>query len=293
VGTRRSNHHAFYDQVLNEIIKELERGTRPWECPWIGGDPPRNHLTLHYYAGVNELILLNAAHNLDYPHHRWISAKQAARMGGRIRDGERGTTIVVGRRYSRRSDGPDRDYARGFGRLYVVFNIAQCDGISMPIPPKPKPSHKNKRIERLVRATGVKVQIGGVEAFLDPADPSCIHVPPQRLFYEPAAYYRTLLHEIAHAVMGPYHLDIPLPKMEAGEQRVWAEIVAELASAFVCRAVGIALAVRPADYIGEWLAILRSIRRVVAFDPRWIVEVLHHARDVADCLLGFDSPRDA
>jgi antirestriction protein ArdC len=281
---RRAKYVAIFDQVLDEIIQQLERGTRPWECPWVGGDGPRNHRTLRYYSGINELILISAAHNLGFQHHRWLTAKQAQVMRGEVREGERGTTIVVGGTIFSRKMERKR---QAFGRLYSLFNIAQCIGVSMPIPPPPSPGYINQRIEALVAATGIKIKVGGCHAFYTPETDS-VQIPPQSAFFEPAAYYRTLLHEIAHALMGPHRLNTLLPNREPCELAAWREIVAELASAFGCRVAGITLSVRPADYIAGWLDALQSVRRVVDSDPRWVLEVSHHAEDVAGHLLSYE-----
>lgn len=283
-----------FEEVIRLIITEIERGTRPWEAPWIGGDGPRNHRTLRHYTGINELSLLSAAYNMSLPHHRWLTAKQAAAMGGRVKPCAKGATIVVGRSYHTRAE--DRramhenraSRSSGFSRLYTVYNIVDCEGVRpMPTPPLPSPEHVNSRIEALVAATGISVRVGGVYAFYDSAN-DLIWVPPQTAFFEPAAYYRTLLHEVAHALMSPHRLDIQLPNREAGERRAWAEVLAELTSSAVCHVAGIAMSVRPADYIGEWLATLRSIRRVVAIDPRWVLEVADHAGNVTRHLLSFE-----
>lgn len=286
-----------FEEVVSQIVAQIEHGTRPWEAPWIGGDGPRNHLTLRHYTGINEPILISAAYNMNFPHHRWLTVKQAEAMGGRVKDGARGTTIVVGLRYFSRAE--DRRSMRenrvsrssGFSRLYTVYNIAQCEGVRpMPTPPRPSRKHISSRIEALVAAIGISVRFGGVNAFYDSGD-DFIQMPPQTAFFEPAAYYRTLLHEVAHALMGPHRMNVILPGLEPGERRVWAEIVAELVSAFVCRVMAITFAVRPADYIGEWLSSLRSIRRVVAVDPLWIREGQYHACDVAAHLLSYEGKR--
>jgi antirestriction protein ArdC len=288
---RFKNYHlAIFNKVANEILLQLQRGTRPWQAPWVGGDGPRNHRSLRFYTGLNELSLLCAAHNLGLQHHRWLSANQARAMGGLVRHGERGTTIFVSGHFhpavGHRNN--SRQRAIGYSRLHIVFNVVQCDGIrQMPVPPRPSPDHKNRRIERLVRATGIEVRTGGVAAFYNHAE-DFIQVPPQAAFFDPVAYYRTLLHEVAHALMAPSRLNVRLPNKMPGENRAWAEVVSELVSAFVCRFAGIQLSARPADYIGEWLSILRSIRKVAVVEPRWVLEVADIAEDVATALVSYD-----
>jgi antirestriction protein ArdC len=58
------------------------------------------------------------------------------------------------------------------------------------------------------------------------------------------------------------------------------ESVAELGSAFLCTSLGIVPTVRHADYIGNWLTILKN-------DSRAIVSAASHASKAPDFLLAF------
>lgn len=58
------------------------------------------------------------------------------------------------------------------------------------------------------------------------------------------------------------------------------ELVAELGSAFLCTSLGIVPTVRHADYIGNWLTILKN-------DSRAIVSAASHASKASDFLLAF------
>ena len=58
------------------------------------------------------------------------------------------------------------------------------------------------------------------------------------------------------------------------------ELVAELGSAFLCASLGIVPTVRHADYIGNWLTILKN-------DSRAIVSAASHASKASDFLLAF------
>ena len=60
------------------------------------------------------------------------------------------------------------------------------------------------------------------------------------------------------------------------------ELCAELASAFLCAALGIVPTVRHADYIGSWLEVLKE-------DKRAIFKAASQASKAADYLLAFRS----
>lgn len=63
------------------------------------------------------------------------------------------------------------------------------------------------------------------------------------------------------------------------------ELVAEMGSAFLCASLGIAPTVRHADYLGNWLAVLRE-------DSRAIFRAASAASRAADYLLAFTREAD-
>ena len=64
------------------------------------------------------------------------------------------------------------------------------------------------------------------------------------------------------------------------------ELVAEIGSAFLCASLGIVPTVRHADYIGNWLEVLKN-------DSRAIVSAASHASKASDFLLAFTEGQDA
>ena len=93
----RSN---LYDDITNKIIGELEDGRLPWVQPWgtaAAKAPlamPRNAATSRQYSGINILILWGAVVQYGYPTQAWLTFRQALSLGGNVRKGERGTTVV-------------------------------------------------------------------------------------------------------------------------------------------------------------------------------------------------------
>jgi antirestriction protein ArdC len=51
--------------------------------------------------------------------------------------------------------------------------------------------------ERIIKASGADVRIGGGEAYYSPLQDT-VAVPPQAAFHEPINWYRTALHELGH-----------------------------------------------------------------------------------------------
>jgi antirestriction protein ArdC len=288
------NRSAFYDDITSKIIAELEDGRVPWVQPW--GTPsakaqlamPKNASTDRTYSGINVLILWGAVIEQGYAGQSWLTFRQALALGGNVRKGERGITVVYADRFvpehAKRSAAASGGEARAipFLKRFTVFNTDQCDGLPAEIAtvaPPPPPGSIEPRVEALIKATGIDVRIGGNRAFYAPAQ-DYVQVPPPAAFFEPINWHRTALHELGHASGHASRLNRDLSGSFGSRKYAFEELVAEMNAAFCCASLGIAPTVRHADYIGSWLEVLRE-------DNRAIVRAASLASKAADYLLGF------
>jgi antirestriction protein ArdC len=285
---------SLYDEITNKIIAELEAGCVPWVQPWgtAAAKPPlampKSAATGRLYSGINILILWGAATERAFTGQSWLTFRQALSLGGHVRKGERGTTVVYADRFvptgekRRASENGEEAQAVPFLKRFTVFNSDQCDGLPPEIatiaPPAP-PGLIEPRVENLIRATGIDFRIGGNRAFYVPAE-DYVQVPPPQAYFEPINWHRTALHELAHASGHPSRLNRDLSGSFGTRKYAFEELVAEISSAFSCASLGIVPTVRHADYIGSWLEVLRE-------DNRAIVRAASQASKVADYLLGF------
>lgn len=282
---------SLYAEITARIIAELEAGRLPWVQPWGGADTaslglPRNVVSGRSYSGINVLILWGAVFAGGFSGQTWLTYRQAQALGGTVRRGERGTTIVYAARFV-----PDRERLRAreegdtaqpipFLKRFTVFNTDQCDGLPENIAPMPPPIPAGlilPRAEALIRASGVEVRIGGDRAFYH-LQHDCVQVPAPQSFFEPVNWHRTALHELGHSTGHPSRLGRDLSGAFGSRKYAFEELVAEIASAFLCAALGIVPTVRHADYIGTWLEVLRE-------DDRAIVRAASQASRAADYLL--------
>jgi antirestriction protein ArdC len=130
---------SLYDEVTARIIAELEEGRFPWVQPWsnAAASPglPRNATTGRAYSGVNVLILWGAEIAGAYPNQGWLTFRQALAAGGCVRKGEQGVTVCYADRFTpeaeKQRSAEQGDDARSipFLKRFVVFNVAQCDGL--------------------------------------------------------------------------------------------------------------------------------------------------------------------
>lgn len=320
----RAGRADLYEEVTRRIIGELEAGRVPWVQPWgkVGAPEaglPCNAVTRRPYSGINILILWSAVIAGNWSSQRWLTFAQAQAAGGSVGKGERGTTVVFAGRFTpgdesgsdpqgraRGEDASDRqrDPIEGsaqdgaqraipFLRRYTLFNIAQCDGLEgLPRDPQPLPAHELvPQARALIAASGVAVRIGGNAAYYAPALDH-VQLPPPGAFFEPLDFYRTCLHELTHATGHPARLDRDQSGAFGSKPYAREELVAEMGSAFLCAALGIAPTVRHADYLAHWLDVLRddlsddpAIRGPGAQRGRAIFKAASAASKAADWLL--------
>jgi antirestriction protein ArdC len=285
---------SLYEEVTATIIAQLEAAVFPWVQPWsaaaAGIGLPRNAVTGRPYSGINVLILWGAVIAGGHASQDWLTFRQALAAGGCVRKGERGQTIFYADRFTPKGEheqgreASEVDAVRSipFLKRFTVFNVAQCEGLPerFTAAPAPLPERQpHEEAEALIAATGADFRIGGAEAYYSPAL-DYVQVPPQPAFAQQIDYYRTALHELGHWTGHPSRLDRDQKGGFGTPAYAREELCAELASAFLCAALGIVPTVRHADYLGHWLTVLRS-------DSRAIFKAASQASKAADYLLAF------
>jgi antirestriction protein ArdC len=166
-GADRAN---LYDEITDKIIAELEAGRVPWVQPWGTSTAqaplglPKNAATSRSYSGINVLILWGAVVEHGFPGQGWLTFRQALSLGGHVRKGERGTTVVYADRFTpedekrRAFESGEEAQAIPFLKRFTVFNTAQCDDLPEDIEaavPPPPPGMIEPQVEALIDATGI------------------------------------------------------------------------------------------------------------------------------------------
>ncbi len=202
----------IYDEITGKIIAELEAGRVPWVQPWGTTEAkaplamPKNAATGRQYSGINVLILWGAVIEHGFPAQSWLTFRQALGLGGNVRKGEHGTTVVYADRFTpedekrRARETGEEAAAIPFLKRFTVFNAAQCENLPADVAavaPPPPPSLIEPRVGALIRATGVDFRIGGNRAFYAPG-PDFVMVPSPQAYFEPINWHRTALHELGH-----------------------------------------------------------------------------------------------
>jgi len=239
---------SLYDEITDKIIAELEVGRVPWVQPWgtaAAKAPlamPKNAATSRQYSGINVLILWDSVIKHSFPVQGWVTFRQALSLGGNVRKGERGTTVVYADRFipgderKRAERDGDEPGAIPFLKRFTVFNTDQCDNLPdglITAPPVVPEGLILPQAEALIAATGADFRIGGNCAFYSPAH-DYVQVPRPDAYFEPINWHRTALHELGHWVGHPSRLARDLTGAFGSALYAKEELVAEMTSAFVC-----------------------------------------------------------
>lgn len=282
----------LYQEVTDRIVAALEAGTPPWVRPWsTAGEPgpQRNGASGHVYKGIN--TVLTGMSGFASP--RWYTFNQAKALGGSVRKGEKGSTVIYWQFVDAKgtdTSSDDADEAVGRSkkipllRHYVVFNAEQIEW-----PEGSKHAVVDGALDHvadddnydgavaLVTASGADIQHQGVRAYYQPGADRIVVPAPSR-FDDAASYHATVLHELAHWTGHKSRLNRDLTGRFGSESYAAEELVAELAAAFLCVDLGIDGKLQHAEYIGSWVKVLQS-------DKRAIFTASRLAQEAADYLL--------
>lgn len=178
-GEGRTN---LYQEITDKIIAELEAGCVPWVQPWGAAakaplSMPKNAAVGRQYSGINVLILWGAVIEQGFAGQSWLTFRQALSLGGSVRKGEHGTTVVYADRFTpgkerqRAEHNDDDPQSIFFLKRFTVFNTDQCEGLpdhltTATLPPDT--SSVLPQAEALIAATGADFRIRGERAFYDP-----------------------------------------------------------------------------------------------------------------------------
>ena len=285
---------SIHEQVTENIIAMLERGTLPWRRPWessgTGLAVPTNGISKRAYHGINRVILWTSALVDGYPIHVWATYKQIQEAGGQVRKGEKGTRVMLYRPLERNDGNNTTDNAEGdsaagdakpsrIARMFTVFNLAQCDGLAAPEQPETVTADPIPAAREFLANVKATVRHGGDRAGYMPS-PDVILLPAMESFTSAEAYYATSLHEHIHWTGHTSRLNRN-EKWAPFRNAAYAceELVAELGAAFLCAELSIKGELEHhASYLQNWLDVLKQDKTALfraAADASRASEYLH------------------
>jgi antirestriction protein ArdC len=247
------------------------------------------------YSGINIVLAWLAMHgNPQWTRPHFITFKGAKRVGGTVKarpddvlPGHWGTKIIFYKQLEvkdrNKPDDPEALKRIPMLREFTVFNVDQCEGLPARVVSKgeAKSRHDDQReplIDAFLAATNANIKEGGAEAYFAPGL-DVIAMPAFQAFKSGPSYYHTLFHELGHWTGHKSRLDRDLKTDKGTQDYALEELVAELTSAFLCAEFNIDGAVRHVDYIGHWIARLKT-------DSRAFLKAAAKAQKAADYLRG-------
>ncbi|MHB8368894.1 MAG: ArdC family protein [Leptospirales bacterium] len=296
MGDDDNGRQNYRQKVTSDLIRMIEEGTAPWQRPWDSSSVfsmPHNPVSNVQYRGMNSLWLM--IRGFDDP--RWMTYKQAEKMGWQVRKGERGTQVEYWKwRDTKTEIDPETNETtvvaavRRVPQVFhaTVFNAAQIEGIPpRDLVEKPTPWTPIERVEAILRNSGAGIHHdGGVRAYYSPSSDS-IHLPPRSSFGTERGYYGTALHELGHWTGHANRLNRDLSGGFGSENYAREELRAEIGSYFLAVETGIPHdPEHHASYVDSWVSALKK-------DPHEIFRASRDAGLIADYVMEFDLVRRA
>lgn len=293
LATPTSPRSDLYTRVTKYILTDLECGVRTWTKPWstahAAGQVSRpQRATGEAYRGINILLLWSEAIARGFDASIWMTYRQAQALGGQVRKGEKGTTIVYANRTVRTETdetGADIERQIPFLKAYTVFNVDQVDGLPdrFQAPAQQQRDHQEKiaHAETYFSNLGGEVRHGGDMAFYAGRDDH-VQLPQFAAFDDAESYYATLAHEFVHWTRHPSRLDRDFGQKRFGDDGyALEELVAELGAAFLCADLQLELTPRHdhSAYLGHWLRVLKA-------EPKLLFTAAAYAQRACDFLHG-------
>lgn len=257
--------YSLHQQVTNDILKAMVNATdfeMPWHCQ---SGLPVNFVTENTYRGVNILSLWSAAISGGYSSNHWATYKQWKSVGGQVRKGQKGRTIVF---YDHIPDKDEEGEYKIIIKSSKVFNADQVH--SVPETEINSEGAKSKKehisaVEKYVLRTRARVDCGGRRAYYS-TDEDIIVVPEWDCFTGTSTsspvecYYSTLLHELTHWTGHKERCIRDMSNRFGTDGYAMEELIAELGSAFLCAELNITPTPRQdhANYLAHWIKVLEN-----------------------------------
>ena len=283
--------------ITQRIIELLEKGTVPWHRPWksVNGQyqfPPANGVSLKPYRGVNVFLLSVQSYGSPF----WVTYKQAQQLGGTVRKGEKGTQIIfwkINPRTKQNEAGEEEEYKSVVLRYYVVFNLEQTEGCTLPKRAQVPVDGKDDsavEFDPIAACEAVyqhmpskpALQHAGGQAFYSKSQ-DYIRLPERVAFDSGEEYYSTLFHEMVHSTGAKHRLDRKtlVDAVAFGDTNYSKEeLVAEMGASFLAGHTRIEhkTLANSAAYLAHWIAKLKS-------EPKLVITAASAAQKAVDFIL--------
>ncbi len=115
-----------YQMVTDRIIAQLEKGTIPWQKPWVGGNTQAiSRVSGKPYSLLNQILIKSSGGTAT----EYVTYQQALKEGGHVKRGERGHMVVFFKPYEKVDPDTGEVTKHFYLKSYTIFGIDQCEGL--------------------------------------------------------------------------------------------------------------------------------------------------------------------
>ena len=287
----KEGQNKLYTAITEQIVDILENHKHSgWQKTWFSPSEPFaiNPSSNHRYNAINQLLLSNVFMISEFSLNRWVTMKQANKLGAQIKKGSKSLPIyfrshlVIDKRnnqnknitsyYSKLSTDDKKElikneniYFKYYLKYYRVFNVADVEGLPdyFYAPSKNQVSNPvdvNEKAEQIINNIDVTIMQKEIDScFYNPIDDNIV-VPFNQYFKSNADRYTSILHEISHSTGHNTRLNRNKDRFKDRKKNyAFEELVAELSAAYLCAWCGIEKKItNNAAYIDSWLKALQD-----------------------------------
>jgi len=176
-----------YEIITERVISLLENSVIPWHRPWktkVVNDKvevvlPQNAVSNLPYQGINAMLL----HALEFELPFFLTFNQVKEKGGMVKKGEKGFPVLYYEQFTKevlQEDGTMKDETVFVSKYYIVFNIEQCENLTLVLPEMIAPKEEDLEGMKVHAIEHCEELIKGI-----PSPPS-IHIKQSnKAFYQP------------------------------------------------------------------------------------------------------------
>ena len=282
------------DRIAASFIGMLENRVCPWRQTWTSINRRPVNQDGKPYRGINYFVL--KAYGAS-PTNVYMSYNNAKKLGGEVRKGEHGLSVVFASHYNpekpekpQDDDGENEKPEKGyfFWKGYTVFGVNQIDGLPERFYQTEKPDGQIDPIEAADEVIGGYED--GPDIDIDGSDPcyapalDVVRMPPPDRFQSMPAFYAAIFHELSHSTGHEKRLHRQLKPAETSpDSYSREELIAELSAAILMDHCGINAAEiteNQAAYCANWARALKEL------PGRAIVTAAAQASRAAEWILG-------